>query len=163
MDLHAADQLGKQDIEIPKNLPGRTFSTFKSHASQVKRIVTVFVVICISLVAINAVASAYFNPKTLIERELSSLAEEYYEDYLYQRLIGERTGDEIADELKSYKEVGVTNTYLRQLLLYDSGRRKAATSYFEGCDRNQTYVKYYPEPPYGRQDYHFDIKLSCEL
>ncbi|MBQ9017126.1 hypothetical protein IJ103_02695 [Candidatus Saccharibacteria bacterium] len=162
MDLSAVDQLDEQTIQIPKNLPGKSFSTFKSRAPLVKRTVVVCVIICISLVVVNAVASAYFNPKTSVERELSALAEEYYEDYLYERLVGDRTGDEVAKELKNYREVGVTNTYLRQLLLYDSGRRKAAAGYFENCNRNETYVKYYPDPPYGKQDYHFDIKLACE-
>ena len=43
----------------------------------------------------------------------------------------------------------------------DSGRREDAASYFNHkgytCDRNKTYVKYYPEPPFKKENYHFEI------
>ena len=138
----------------------------KLFAPIARRTATIIIAICSVLVILNAAASAYFNPKTVVEREISALAEEYYEDYLYANLVGNREGDAIGQELKRYKDYGVSDTYLRQLLLYDSGRRKEASGYFDQknfkCDRNKTYVKYYPEEPYGKKDYHFDIKLSCK-
>ncbi|MBR3365671.1 hypothetical protein IKG48_00930 [Candidatus Saccharibacteria bacterium] len=138
---------------------------YKMFSPIAKRAAVIFICICTVLVALNAVASAYFNPRAVVNREIYSLAREYYEDYLYQNLIGDRTGDAIAEELKEYRDSGTGNTYLRQLLLYDSGRRQKATGYFEQdgftCDRNETYVKYFPDPPYGKEDYHFDIKLVC--
>ncbi|MBQ3468134.1 hypothetical protein IJH19_01160 [Candidatus Saccharibacteria bacterium] len=131
-----------------------------------KRIAVVIIILCTTLVGLNVAANAYFNPATVASRELEALAEEYYEDYLYKNLIGERTGADIEKELKKYENSGVSTTYLRQLLLYDSGRRERAGSYFDQqnytCDRNKTYVKYYPEPPYGPKDYHFETKLVCE-
>lgn len=138
----------------------------KKFAPIAKRIAGITIVLCSVLVLLNAAASAYFNPKTVVEREITALAEEYYEDYLYENLVGNRTGDAIKEELKRYKDTGVSETYLRQLLLYDSGRRKDAGGYFEQkgfkCDRNKTYVKYFPEYPYGKENYHFEIKLVCE-
>lgn len=138
----------------------------KKFAPVAKRIAVGIIIVCSMLVALNVAASAYFNPKTVVEREISSLDEEYYEDYLYNNLVGDRTGDAIKEELKRYKNAGVSNTYLRQLLLYDSGRRKEAGSYFDQkdfkCDRNKTYIKYFPDEPYGKKDYHFEIKLVCE-
>ena len=139
---------------------------YKLFSPIAKRATVVFICICTTLVALNVVASAYFSPKAVVNREITALAEEYYEDYLYQNLIGSKTGDAIGEELKRYKDSGTGTTYLRQLLLYDSGRRQKATSYFEQdgftCDRNKTYVKYFPDPPYGKEDYHFDIKLVCD-
>ncbi|MDO4889502.1 MAG: hypothetical protein Q4A25_02325 [Candidatus Saccharibacteria bacterium] len=138
----------------------------KLFAPIAKRIAVVIIAFCSVLVLLNVAASAYFNPKTVVEREISSLAEEYYEDYLYGNLVGNRTGDAIGEEMKHYKDIGVPNTYLRQLLLYDSGRRKEASGYFDQkgfkCDRNKTYVKYFPEEPYEKKNYHFEIKLVCE-
>lgn len=138
----------------------------KKFAPIAKRIVGVMIVICATLVLLNVAASAYFNPKVVVERELSALAEEYYEDYLYDNLIGGRTGEAVGEEMKRYKDVGVSDTHLRQLLLYDSGRRREASGYFDQdgykCDRNKTYVKYFPEEPYGRKDYHFEVKLACK-
>lgn len=142
------------------------FQTNRLISPIAKRAAGVMVAICISLVIFNAIAVAYFHPQTVVDREITALAEEYYEDYLYQNLIGSRTGDEIAKELEKYHTTGVSTTYLRQLLLYDSGRRNGASTYFDHdgytCDRNETYVKFYPDPPYGPKDYHFDIKLVCE-
>ena len=138
----------------------------KKFAPIAKRISAVIVAICAVLVLLNVAASAYFNPKTVVEREITALAEEYSEDYLYDNLVGNREGDAIKEELKRYKDSGVSNTYLRQLLLYDSGRRQEAGGYFDSknfkCDRNKTYVKYFPEEPYQKENYHFEINLVCE-
>lgn len=138
----------------------------KLFAPIAKRVTAIFMIICSALILLNVAASAYFNPKAVVDREISALAKEYYEDYLYEKLIGNNTGDDIAKELKRYKESGVSPTYLRQLLLYDSGRRKDASSYFDQenfkCDSNKTYVRYYPDEPYQKNSYHFDIKLVCK-
>lgn len=142
------------------------FSAGKLFAPVAKRIAIAIIAVCSALVLLNVAASAYFNPRTVVEREISALAEEYYEDYLYDNLIGSRTGDAVGEELARYKDAGVSNTYLRQLLLYDSGRRQDASSYFNQknftCDRNKTYAKFFPEEPYGKKNYHFEIKLVCE-
>ena len=138
----------------------------KKFAPIAKRFAAIIIAVCSVLVLLNVAASAYFNPKTVVEREISALAEEYYEDYLYDNLVGSREGAAVAEEMKRYKDTGVSNTYLRQLLLYDSGRRKEASGYFDQknfkCDRNKTYVKFFPEEPYQKENYHFEIKLFCE-
>lgn len=143
-----------------------SFTAPKRFAPLARCITIVVIVLSTLLVAFNVFASSFFDPRAIVDRELSSLAKEYYEDYLYKNLVGTRTGDAIGEELKRYKDAGVSNTYLRQLLLYDSGRRQDAASHFNHkgytCDRNQTYVKYYPEPPYGKKDYHFVVNLVCE-
>lgn len=138
----------------------------KKFAPIAKRFAAIIIAVCSVLVLLNVAASAYFNPKTVVEREISALAKEYYEDYLYNNLIGSREGAAVAEEMKRYKDTGVSNTYLRQLLLYDSGRRKEASGYFNQknfkCDHNKTYVKFFPEEPYQKENYRFEIKLFCE-
>lgn len=141
------------------------FAVPKLLAPIAKRVAYTIIIVCSVLVVMNVAVSAYFNSERVVNRELKSLAEEYYEDYLYAKLIGPRTGDEIAKELERYAVSGVSPTYLRQLLLYDSGRRNEASKYFKmdgfTCDENETYVKYFPEYPYTNASYHYETKLVC--
>ena len=143
---------GSKDLKSARSL-----KTMKLSAPFAKRLSIITIIFCSALILLNVAASAYFNPKAVVNREIDALAREYYEDYLYPS---------IEKELERYEKSGTGNVYLRQLLLYDSGRRENAADYFEHkgytCDRNKTYVKYYPEPPFQKENYHFDIKLVCE-
>ena len=155
------------DLEKTKNLGAtKKFRAAKCSAPFAKRLTIVAIIFCSMVILLNIAASAYFSPKAVVDREINNLAREYYEDYLYQNITAGLSKEEIEKELARYEKSGTSNIYLRQLLLYDSGRREDAASYFNHkgytCDRNKTYVKYYPETPFGKENYHFSIKLACE-
>lgn len=161
MDFSQADIKNIKNLKAAKNL-----RTAKHSAPLAKRFAIIIIIFCSAIILLNIVANAYFNPGAVVDREINNLAKEYYEDYLYQNMTTGLSEEEITKELARYEKSGTGNVYLRQLLLYDSGRREDAASYFNHkgytCDRNKTYVKYYPEPPFKKENYHFEIKLACE-
>lgn len=157
----------KADLEKTKNYAAaKKFRTARHSAPFAKRVAIVIIIFCSVVILLNIVASAYFNPKAVVDREIDTIAREYYEDYIYKNIAENHTAEETKQELARYQKAGTSNIYLRQLLLYDSGRRENASAYFEHkgytCDRNKTYVKYYPDPPFEKENYHFDVKLVCE-
>ena len=142
------------------------FRTTKLFAPIAKNLTYAAIIVCSVLIAVNIAVSVYFNPQTAIDRALDSLTREYYEDYLYPKLVDGIAEQDLAAEMESYQKTGVSPTYLRQLLLYDQGRRNEAEKYFtmkdHTCDINETYVVYYPDPPFSQTDYHFTTKLVCQ-
>lgn len=107
--------------------------------------------------------AAVGKPTNKVERELNKIADDYYITYLYPRLLGnlEANPEAILDK---YLDNGVATTYLRQLLHYDNDRNAASATVFAtmACDTNTTWVRYYPEAPFGPRDYHVEYKMNCE-
>ena len=102
----------------------------------------------------------YFQPQASVERELESLAKDYYENYYYD------TVNEPETALAEFAETGLPTAYLRKLLAFDNGRHAASAEVFDSagykCDTNKTGVKIFPEEPYGRTDYRVEYKYACE-
>lgn len=107
---------------------------------------------------------AFFDPKLQAESSLKKIADEYYVNYLYPRLLGNSSNP--ADALATYVSSGVPTTYLRQLLLYDNAKHNNvagdfSNSYYK-CDTNRTGVRYFPEEPFGPHDYRMDVYWECQ-
>ena len=107
---------------------------------------------------------AFFDPKLQAESSLKKVADEYYANYLYPRLMGNNRDP--ADALAIYVSSGVPTTYLRQLLLYDNAKHNNVAGDFNNnyykCDTNRTGVRYFPEEPFGPHDYHMDVYWECQ-
>lgn len=127
----------------------------------VARRFAIFVIIISSVLIFgNIAANAYFDPKAVAERELESLAKDYYENYFYDNFVAElragyaagreivyenkeqQLGDENTDaEIESFEDYmnegffqyvknGLPTVYLRKLLLFDDGRHTTSRQYF---------------------------------
>lgn len=112
--------------------------------------------------------SVHFEDDKVLERELTKIARDYYENYYYDKKmqqfkVGEG-GADAAAVLSEYTEVGIPEVLLRQLLLFDNSRWKDARELFEtmGCDTNKTGVRFFPTEPYGVKDYTMTINYACE-
>ena len=119
--------------------------------------------LCVVLIAGMLLATIYFDPEKVVERELTAMAKEYYETVVYPRAL-EGEEDPVAT-IADYEAGGFPPVYLRQLLLYDGGKNADKRGYFTGqyaCDTNKTSVTYKPYAPYGVEDYDIRIRLSCE-
>lgn len=106
---------------------------------------------------------AVLDPQRQAEQKLDELAAEYYSTYLYPRLLG---SNQNAEEVLADLEKSSTGmTYLRQILLYNNQANRNETVYFSNarysCDTNRTGVRFYPEPPYGPEDFHTDVFWEC--
>lgn len=103
------------------------------------------------------------SPEEKAEREMKKIAEAYYTEYLYPRLLGNLDNDP-KEALKAYAEAGVPSTYLRQLLHYNNDEYASSAKVFEKleCNTNSTGVKFFPVEPYGPRDYRAVNIWQCE-
>lgn len=130
-----------------------------------RRFVTVGVLVSAVMVGVSLFVTVYFNPERVAERKLAELATRYYEDYYYDKFMGEMS-EELKDEkMKLFETTGFQPVLLRQLLLYQNGKYASYKGYFEKagfkCDKNKTSAKFYPVYPYGRKDYTVKYELEC--
>lgn len=121
-------------------------------------------IVLVSTVAIVAALCTWLidSPREKAEKEMAQLADDYYIEYLYPRLLGMMTAP--ADSLAKYSEAGVPTTYLRQLLHYDNDKHQDSSAIFMAveCDTNYTGVRYYPVAPYGPRDYTVKYTWNCD-
>lgn len=103
------------------------------------------------------------NPMNRAKWELNKITDDYYITYLYPRLLGRLSADP-EEMLGKYIDKGVATTYLRQLLHYDSDRNASSAVIFSdaGCNTNTTWVRYYPQAPFGPRDYRVEYEMRCE-
>jgi hypothetical protein len=122
------------------------------------------IVICSTLLIVLALCTGFFKtPQEKAEAELEKIANAYYVEYLYPRILGNLDSDP-KKVLEVYNEIGVPTTYLRQLLHYNNDEYASSAKYFErlGCDTNNTGAKFFPTEPYGPRDYTVSYTWQCE-
>lgn len=122
------------------------------------------IVVFSTLMIIGALCTNFIDtPREAAEKELSKIADNYYITYMYPRLLGSLDNDP-TEMLSKYKDIGVSATYLRQLLKYNDGEFAASAPVFAAiaCDTNHTSVRYFPTEPYGPRDYTVDYVWDCD-
>lgn len=136
----------------------------KQHKIEWSGWVLVGIVLCSALaIGMSLMTSAlYMTPEEEAETMMKRLADDYYVEYLYPQMLGSLDADP-KEVFERYAELGVSMTYLRQLLNYGDGSHAKYATYFEpvGCDSNATGVKYYPVEPYGPDDYRVTYMWRC--
>lgn len=119
---------------------------------------------CLCIVA-SFIAAASFDPARDAESAMSTLAADYYIEFLYPRTLGSRI-NEPAAVLSKYTETGLPSVRLSQLLLYNDGSHAAYSHYFDNkyykCDVGQSYFSFYPVAPFGPRDYTVKYSTDCE-
>ena len=146
---------------------GRTTSQVR-HRFNKTRIVIYCVIISASLcVIIATIISFIFTPEYSVKTKLDKMAHDYYSDRIYSSLANSeqfRQADNLDDIMKHYHERGFAMVPVRMLLLYDNQKyANYAPLIQKYCDIEKTYVKFYPDPPYGNKDYHFNFNYSCNF
>ena len=131
-----------------------------------ERMRKIFLVLGILLIVVGAVRIFYGiytrveTPEAVAKRELANLAQDYYENYYYDKI------DDPTNTLAEFAETGLPTVYLRTLLAFDNERHAESAQLFRAadyvCDTNSTGAKIFPEEPYGRTDYRVEYKYSCE-
>lgn len=128
----------------------------------VRRLMIVQILICAGLVIWMAVATLAYDETAVAEQALTAIAEDYYENYFYDKFADGRSEDEVKEALAHYAEPGFRELNLVQLLNYDGAKQAENARYFEDCDQTRTAVKIWPEEPYGKSDYRLEVKLVCD-
>ena len=123
------------------------------------------IVVVATIAVLIAVCTIFRDsPSERAEKELQKLADDYYVEYLYPRLLGGRMNEDPTAAMEIYDETGVSTTYLRQLLHYNNDEKIDSAEIFEalGCNTNATGVRYFPYAPYGAKDYTAEYYWFCE-
>ena len=118
-------------------------------------------------IVIAVICAFTLNPQQRVQTDIPKLSSEYYEDYFYKNLTNSprfqdaKAFNEVMDKYHTY---GLPPIKLSDLLLYDNQKnakhRDFLTKY---CDENLTTIKFYPDSPYGKQDYRVDINYACNF
>lgn len=104
------------------------------------------------------------SPAEKADKELKKLADDYYVEYLYPRLLGGRVNEDPTPAMEIYDDAGIPTTYLRQLLHYNNDEKIDSAEVFAAvdCNTNTTGVRYFPYAPYGPEDYTVTYIWQCE-
>ena len=139
----------------------------KKSASLAKK--TILLVILIISVAIitTLVSTLFFDNEKNVKAKISQLTNDYYENYFYEQLVNSdklKQLDNFEETMEKYHNGGLSILSLRDLLLYDNKKNIQYEEYLtKFCDKQATKIRIFPDPPYGRTDYHADITYSCNF
>lgn len=116
-------------------------------------------------IAVSLITVATFDPVRDAENALTTLADDYYIEFLYPRVLGSHINSP-ATILAKYTESGLPSVRLSQMLLYNNASHASYNSYFDNpyykCDAGHSYLSFYPVQPYGPHDYTVKYVTSCE-
>ena len=139
-------------------------SRFKS-LTLVQKVILGVIAIASLAVIVASISIVFLKDQNHTEALINKMATDYYENYFYPNFSSSRGFKKIEDldsAMAKYHEYGFSPVKLRQLLLYDNRKndqyRKDVTKY---CDEEATFVKFYIDPPYEKNSYHYDITYSC--
>lgn len=138
----------------------------KKRGGEAERITIIVVIIIAMLVVVAAILVQVFNvPERSVKSRMDSIVSDYYENYFYKNVIKNGTTTESLNRIMDkFKEPGFSRVYFRQLLLYDNQKYSDDTPFItKYCDENSSFVIIYPDPPYGKTDYHTQFYYSCEF
>ena len=126
-------------------------------------LLTVIVLCAVGVIAL-LFSKTYFAPENQLQRELEALATDYYENYLYENYFLNVPESDRTAEFEQYLTRGMEPIYLRELLSHAKNLHPNSAQIFQsaGCDTNSTSVKYFPDAPYEKSDFHAEYKFSCE-
>ena len=135
-------------------------------SSLTKKIITLGIIISAAVVLLCVVVNVYYEPGKVADRKLAELARDYYENYYYDKFVSSLGDYSLEDAIAEQNGTGFSAVPLRHLLLFDNQRDRSYERYFDNtryfCDRSLTTIKIFPDPPYGRTDYHVEYtKSSC--
>lgn len=142
-------------------------TSWSRKSSNFSRNAILSVIILAMLVVILCVLMQVFVDKeSTVKHKIEEISADYYENYYYDSINKDTSTDSEenlpSNILEKYHERGLVIVPLRQLLLFDNRRHlDSAALLTEYCDENTTYIRIYPDPPYGKKDYHVEYNYSC--
>ena len=122
------------------------------------------IIIAIFVVVISAIVLLFANDETRVKSNISKLASDYYENYFYVNLTSSPKFKDLDSTMSKYQEHGFAPISLNELLLYGNQKNEDYSDFLtKYCDRNQTYIKFYPDSPYTKESYHTEYSYSCNF
>ena len=140
-----------------------SFRIKKKRLSAVQKITLTTIAIAMLTVIISTIALFLSNPEYNVKKEITNLSTDYYENYLYKKIINSKKTENLDDIFKDYNETNPSTIYLRQLLYHKEIDQKTINFIKTYCDENKTYVKFHPEHPYSKSSYSISYNYSCDF
>ena len=142
-------------------------SAFSASANPAKPIIFIIIGILMVLVIFTTIYSILNKPEDRVKARISALATDYYENYFYDDFTSSEQFAQIEDinsAMEKYTRRGFSDISLRQLFLHDSSRTTNDAAFLKNyCNENKTFIRIFPEPPYGKTDYHIEYTYSCNF
>jgi hypothetical protein len=138
----------------------------KKHKLSLAQKITIAIIIIVMIITFGfTIASFFLQPENLTKAKISGLAADYYENYLYENLLNsENFSGDVESTLSEFKDTGLSTISLRQLLLHDRTKNASVIEEIKQyCDEEKTTIKFYPEAPYSRTNYHTDYHYVCNF
>lgn len=130
-----------------------------------QKIIIAIILTSMIVIVIAILTSFLFKPENLVKSKISNLSSAYYENYLYDGLSDSNnfSGD-YKSTLEKYKDTGLAYITLRQLILHDQEKNASTGDYIKDyCDEEKTTIKFFPEEPYGKTNYHVEYHYVCNF
>ena len=116
------------------------------------------------IVVLALLFMSFSSPERTVKNKITEIATDYYENYFYAQFTAGVDESLFEENFSRYQDVGFSRVSLRQLLLFDNERyAKSADILSKYCDKNTTYVQFFPYPPFGKTDYKTEFHYSCEF
>ena len=127
-----------------------------------KRVEFLIIVGAVLVIGAAILVAIFFNSEAVTKRNLAAMAEDYYENYYYDKFMG--SVEETEAMMNKYEVTGFPTVSLEQLLLFDNRRNaEFATTMEKNCDTSATTIRIFPEAPFGRKNYHIEYNYSCNF
>lgn len=124
----------------------------------------VIIVVCVLAVTVATLAVLLNSSERTAKGRIESVARDYYENYFYNHFTKSIPAADFESVMEKYTEHGFSEVPLRQLLFYNGGKNAdLADELGKYCDLNATSVRFVPEAPFGKTNYHADYKYSCNF
>ena len=99
------------------------------------------------------------DEKTVLEKKITKLGKDFYENFYYD-LITEEHG---VDQISKFETVGIKANLVTLEKYKKENEEKMARFKKNKCNTENTKVIIYPMKPYGKKDYRIKVKLDCKL
>ena len=97
--------------------------------------------------------------------KVETMAKEFYSGYYYSQNSDSNDKNRIKVFLSNYTETGITINLenLEKFYYSQDNNKKISFEALKDCDVEETKAIIYPNPPYGKEDYTINVKLSCKF
>lgn len=133
----------------------------------VKKIVIGVIFAVFLVTGIYVVYHFYLTNENVTKYRLSELASDYYENYFYEELTNSeafKQNGSLETVMENYNKYGLPRIALKDLIVHGEQKTTPYAGYLTNrCDENDTFVKFYPDPPYEKTSYHFEYTYACNF
>ena len=129
-----------------------------------QKIILIIIISAMVLVIVALVLVLFLNPENQIKSKISSRSANYYETYIYKDFENISDKAKLEKAMEKYQKNGFTKTPLRQILFYDHSTLTDEDSFIiSHCDENETFIQFFPDPPYTKTSYHIEYTFACDF